>query len=109
MILFILTQTCTLINVIEGGFKMKKVLLALLSIGIITGFTVDVSAAENPSQSAETKNSISSIRWIYYYTDHSLSDGWYEDWYYYVDAKGKTKYKVETFNSKGKLVRTRYL
>lgn len=46
--------------------------------------------------------------WKWYYTDYSLSNGWYEKWYKYEDGAG-THYMVKTYDSNGNLKRTRYL
>ncbi|MCA1064780.1 hypothetical protein QTG56_24550 (plasmid) [Rossellomorea sp. AcN35-11] len=65
------------------------------------------SSKENPISNAVV-NPGSGYSWEWFYTDHSLSDGWYEEWYKDEDGAG-THYMVKTYNSNGTLMRTRYL
>ena len=53
-------------------------------------------------------NSGDGPNWKLYYTNYILNDGWYEKWYKYVDG-ARTHYMVKTYNSKGILMKTRYL
>lgn len=80
---------------------MKKALVSsFTAVLLVSGSFVTVNSS-NTVQAAEKVVVTSS--WVWYYTDYTLSDGWYEKWYRNGDRQ-----KKETYNSNGKLVRTVY-
>lgn len=78
------------------------------SHGIHNGSKYSSGIAEASSiDNIKTKNvEIQADKWIYYYTYYTLSDGWYEKWHRNDNSISNRSYKIETYNSSGKLVRT---
>jgi hypothetical protein len=96
---------------------VKKIVLSLTASVVLFGLLPGQGSEAQERDPKLVNESIvhvipnpgSGITWEWYYTDYtSLSNDWYEKWYKYEDGAG-THYKVETYDSNGKLVKTRYL
>ncbi|MEW4226388.1 hypothetical protein [Rossellomorea marisflavi] len=93
---------------------MKRIILSTLILGAFGGLVANGADASTPINFKENETVERSVQhpgdgknWKWYYTDYSLNDDWYEKWYKYEDGAG-THYKIELYNSKGKLQKTRY-